>query len=202
MSAIAVPIPGELEPATDRRQSGERFVTIFRAGKLSRERGEELCVLRNVSSGGAMLHHNGQFSVGERVTLDLRLDENLDGRIAWVGDGRCGMAFGRKIDLERLLAGHAEDGLKPRQPRLRLVRPAKLKVDAHELEVVLRDVSQNGACIAYGSNIVPSRPEMRLGLDGLGDYRAIVRWRRGGFIGFNFASTLPMWALNEWVRGT
>jgi hypothetical protein len=64
----------------------------------------------------------------------------------------------------------------------------------------LRDISQAGACLAIDDRTLPRDSEFRVVLDGLGTFRAIPCWRRGGFVGVNFASTLQMWPLNDWVR--
>lgn len=183
----------------ERRASEDRYVSIFRAAKLSRGGVEELCVLRNISAGGAMLAHNAGLQVGEQISLDLRLDDHLDASVVWVKDDRCGLKFAAPADLPRILAGHT-GGTKPRPPRLRVSVDIALMADKTEYRGQLRDISQAGACIAVDDRTVPRLPEFRVGLRGMGDYRAIVCWRRSGFVGVNFASTLPMWPLNDWVR--
>lgn len=191
----------EQQELPERRAGDDRTVSIFRAGKLSREDGtEELCVVRNVSGGGAMLAHNGQFAEGERVQLDLRLDERLPARIVWVKDDRCGLEFDTPVDLAEILAAHEGELMRPRPPRLRVVAATRLAIGGTEYPAQLRDISRTGACFAIDEARLPRAPECRALLTGLGDYRAIVCWRRGGFIGVNFASTLQMWPLNDWVR--
>lgn len=193
MSAVPVAV---VQP--DRREN-ERYVTLYRAGKLTHGEDEQLVMLRNVSANGAMVNHNGRFAVDDRVTLDLRLDERLSGRVAWVKDDRIGIAFLEPTDLARLLARHERERFKPRAPRLRVTAPVELRLETGPVAGVLRDLSQHGACVAPATPLPPI-PELRLVLPEFGNYRAIVRWRRGGFIGLNFVSTLPMWDLNNWVR--
>ena len=183
--------------SVERRSADNRYVSIFRTGKISRAGGEELCVLRNISSGGAMIAHNGDLIVGERVTLDLRLDESLEATVVWVKGERSGLQFDTEADLPKILAGHTA-GPRPRPPRLRMAATVGVTVGASKHRVALRDISQTGACFEEGK--LPRVPELRIVLDGLGVYRAIVCWRRDGLIGVNFASTLPMWPLNDWVR--
>jgi hypothetical protein len=184
----------------ERRADDQRYVSIFRAGKMSRQGIEELCVLRNISTGGAMIAHNGDLAVGEQITLDLRFDERLDATVVWVKGDRCGVQFAGEVDLPKILAGHTS-GPKPRPPRLSTATDVSLFAGPTEHRAVLRDISQAGACLAVDDRTLPRDQEFRVALDGLGTFRAITCWRRGGFLGVNFASTLQMWPLNDWVRG-
>jgi hypothetical protein len=189
-----------MEIARVERRSGEqRYVSIFRAGKMARSGHEELCVLRNISTGGAMIAHNGDLVVGEKITLDLRFDEQLEATVVWVKGDRCGVQFGSEVDLPSILSGHTS-GPKPRPPRIRMATEVKLCAGTGEHRALLRDISQAGACLAVDDRTLPRDAEFRVVLEGLGTYRAIACWRRGGFLGVNFASTLQMWPLNDWVR--
>lgn len=199
MSALNARISESEIARVERRVDEDRYVSIFRAGKLSRGGAEELCVLRNISTGGAMIAHNGDLQIGERITLDLRLDESLEGVVVWIRGDRFGMQFDVPADLPRILAGHTA-GPKPRPPRLRVDRAVTLTAGKDQHRALLRDISQAGACLAIDDRKLPRAPEFRVMLDGLGDFRAIACWRRGGFVGVNFASTLQMWPLNDWVR--
>lgn len=198
MSAVALGEETEIS-RVERRSGDDRYVSIFRAGKLTCRGGEELCVLRNISTGGAMIAHNGTLEIGERVSLDLRLDEHFEATVAWVKGDRSGIQFDGPIDLPKILAGHTA-GPKPRPPRLRTNIEVTLFAGKTEHRAKLRDISQAGACLAIDERTLPRDPEFRVGLDKLGTFRAIVCWRRSGFIGVNFASTLQMWPLNDWVR--
>jgi hypothetical protein len=73
-------------------------------------------------------------------------------------------------------------------------------VEKTEHRALVRNISQTGACLNVDEKTLPRTPELRVMLDGLGDFRSVVCWRRSGFMGVNFVSTLPMWPLNEWVR--
>lgn len=183
----------------ERRSEDQRYVSIFRAGKMARGGHEELCVLRNISTGGAMIAHNGDLQIGEQITLDLRFDEHLEAEVVWVKGDRCGVQFGGPVDLPKILAGHTA-GPKPRPPRLRADIAVELIAGKAEHRVRLRDISQAGACFVVDDRTLPRDPEFRVVLEGFGTFRAIACWRRGGFLGVNFASTLQMWPLNDWVR--
>ena len=96
MSALARNEESEVS-RVERRSGDDRYVSIFRAGKLSRDGIEELCVLRNISAGGAMIAHNSPLETGDRISLDLRLDEHFEATIAWVKGDRSGLYFDTPI---------------------------------------------------------------------------------------------------------
>lgn len=199
MSALKLAdVDGE-SARVERRSDEQRYVSIFRAGKMSRCGHEELCVLRNISAGGAMIAHNSDLQVGEPIALNMRLDEQLDAEVVWVKGDRCGVQFATAVDLPKFLAGHTA-GPKPRPPRLRTDIAVTLFAGKVEHRATLRDISQAGACLAVDDRTLPREVEFRVVLEGLGTFRAIACWRRSGFVGVNFASTLQMWPLNDWVR--
>jgi hypothetical protein len=199
LSAVAAQIDEMEVSRVERRADDQRYVSIFRAGKMARNGREELCVLRNISTGGAMIAHNGDLQVGERVILDVRLDEQLEATVVWVKGDRCGVQFDGPVDLPKILAGHTS-GPKPRPPRLRTDIAVTVFAGPAEHRAQLRDISQAGACLAVDDRTLPRDTEFRVVLEGLGTFRAIACWRRAGFVGLNFASTLQMWPLNDWVR--
>ena len=146
-----------------------------------------------------MIAHNSDLAVGERIALNLRFEDQFEAQVVWVKGDRCGVRFDDEIDLPKILAGHTA-GTKPRPPRLRTATEIKILAGSKEHPALLRDISQAGACLAVDERVLPRDPEFRVVLEGLGTFRAIVCWRRGGFLGLNFASTLQMWPLNDWVR--
>ena len=58
----------------------------------------EMVRVRNLSAGGLMAEYPAQATPGTVVTLDLRGIGRIEGRVAWMTDGRIGIAFDRHID--------------------------------------------------------------------------------------------------------
>lgn len=54
--------------------------------------------VRNLSSGGMMAECEMRAEVGDEILTDLRNIGEVSGRIAWVREGRFGIAFDRPID--------------------------------------------------------------------------------------------------------
>ncbi len=196
-SAVAQ-IAGELPIQHDRRR-GKRFITIFRVGKITRSTGDELCMLRNMSEGGAMANVASLFHVGEHLTLNLRLEERVEAEVVWVRDGVIGLAFTKPVDLAALLATSAPAGPRPRAPRLCVAAQGKLHVDHEVYRIVTTDVSQSGAKLFVGVPL-PCSARVGLWIDGLPQQTGIVRWSSNGMIGVSFNQVIKIWDLTQWAR--
>ena len=54
--------------------------------------------VRNLSAGGMMAECPGQFQAGDPIEVEMRGVGLINGRIAWVAEGRIGIAFDQEID--------------------------------------------------------------------------------------------------------
>lgn len=57
--------------------------------------------IRNLSSGGLMAEFAGRADIGDAAEVDVRGIGPIAGRVAWVAEGRMGIAFDREIDPKR-----------------------------------------------------------------------------------------------------
>lgn len=60
--------------------------------------------VRNLSPGGMMAQGQGALSAGARVSVTLRNIGTVPGRVAWIEDGRYGIAFDQEIDPQAVRA--------------------------------------------------------------------------------------------------
>lgn len=195
LKTVDEPVSG---PTVERRQ-GERFVTIFRVGKVTRLSGEELCMLRNLSPGGAMAHVASPFGIDERVSIDLRFIDPVSARVAWTRDGVVGFAFAEEIDLPRVLSARSDPDQRARPPRLSVNAQAQLRVGHEAFQVVTTDISQKGAKIFVGVPLGLGL-EMRLAVEGLPLVAGTVRWSAGGMAGLSFDRPYDVWELSRWAK--
>lgn len=74
--------------------------SMFLLARMRRlERDEEILArVRNLSAGGMMVETPAQLARGDLIESDLRGIGLVRGRIAWVADGRVGVAFDSPID--------------------------------------------------------------------------------------------------------
>lgn len=199
---------GQLSDKADRdagitdaeRRTSERHVTIYHPGKIVLGDVEELCLVRNISTSGAMAQVGSDYCVGNGLILYLRVDEPIPGAVAWVRDGHIGIAFSAPIDLSVRLGPVAPGMLRPRAPRLNVPAEAHAQIGDNIVPVTLADISQNGAKLCCGT-VKLNGGDIKLTIDGLGTFTSIVRWSRAGMAGVSFLRTIPIWDLNSWAVG-
>src|SRR5688572_11518627 len=74
-------------PRYEERRETDRHVTILRVGILVVEGRRELCLIRNVSSGGLKAHVYSPLVVGQRVAIEFRTEQPMSGTIVWTEGG-------------------------------------------------------------------------------------------------------------------
>ncbi|MBO9713413.1 PilZ domain-containing protein [Sphingomonas sp.] len=190
----AVPLPPE-------RRSEMRRTTLLRVGKLVVGDDQRLCMIRNISSAGAMLKVYQPLAVGDPVAVEVTPDCPVEARVIWTTEDLAGVAFAKSIDVIAALRGGRADGpyrRAARTPRVRLTRPARLCTETAECDVTLRDISPNGACVETGLKLA-NDAEVALFIPGLPTAPARVRWCRDGRVGLEFDLPLPIDRLADWI---
>ena len=191
----------ETVPAPPERRRQERHLTILRVGILIVDGRRELCLIRNVSAGGLMAHVYSPVREGERVTVELKSNQAIRGRIAWVRDANAGIAFEKPVDIASLLANPPvlDNGWKPRLPRVEIDRLATLRVGARTYWVQTRDISQGGVKIdtdqpfETGTAVVVTLERFR-------PLPGTVRWQNGRACGIAFNALIPFDELIAWLK--
>jgi hypothetical protein len=188
-------------PAPPERREGERYVTILRVGVLVIDGRRELCLIRNVSAGGLMAHVYSPVRPGQRVVVELKSNQQIEGEVEWVRDADAGIAFDVKVDISQLLATPAvlENGWRPRLPRVEIDRLATLRVGARTYWVHTRDVSQGGVKIETDLPL-DTGTEVMVTLENLRPLAATVRWQKGRACGIAFNDLLPFEELIAWLK--
>lgn len=189
-----VPMPPE-------RRQDQRHLKILRVGTLILGGRRELCLIRNISAGGVMAHVYSPVAPGERVAIELKTHQPVEGRIVWTREANAGIQFDQAMDVTELLANPAmlDNGWRPRTPRVEIDRMATLRCGARTHWVQARDISQSGVKVetdqppAEGEEIVLT----------LEDFRAlhgVVRWRTETGCGIAFNELLPFGELMAWLK--
>jgi len=190
--------PSESQPAASERRDGERHMTVYRVGSLSIGDQRELCLVKNISAAGMMVHTYCTIPEGTAVTVEFKCGRPIDGKVSWFREPNAGISFDEPIDVVEILSTSA-DGPRPRMPRIAIESVVTVREGASVFRLRTCDVSQGGmklsceAPIAAGSGVVVT-------LDGLGPNPAIVRWCGSGHIGLTFNRTLPLTSLVGWLQ--
>jgi len=197
--ASAVPAPPERRGAV--RHGAERYLRILRVGTLVVDGRRELCLIRNVSAGGLMAHVYSSLTPGGRVTVELKTNQHVAGRVVWTRQGNAGIQFDAPMDVAELLANPhiLDNGWRPRTPRVEIDRMATLRSGARTDWVHARDVSQSGVRIETCAAPAPDE-EVVVTLDGFRPLHGVVRWADDGQCGIGFNELIPFGELIAWLK--
>ncbi len=193
----------ELPPGSspDRREN-ERFATIYRVARIVTERGhQQLCLIRNISSGGLLLESYAQLVEGDHLRIEPKMGGCLTGVVSWSQPHLAGVAFAEPIDVSAFLSATEHrhgSSHEPRSPRIEAQCPARLQVGPIWREVRLRDLSQGGAKIDCEEPL-PVGEKVVLQVDDLDPIAGHVRWARDNQVGLTFSSAIPFGDLSQWT---
>jgi hypothetical protein len=161
----------------------------------------QVCSIRKLSAGGAIVQVDDPVTPGERLDLELMTGEQLVGTIAWQRDNEVGLRFDTPIDVFAVIAQDivSQPGERRRMPRVELVVQALLETEAGTELVTTRDISQGGAKLD-----VPYRLKLEervlLTLDGLPPQPGVVRWSSDHVAGVAFLPELRWQELMVWLK--
>src|SRR5688572_14421021 len=161
----------------------------------------QVCLIRKISAGGAVLHTDLPVEEGGRLELELGTGEHLDGTIAWRRGSELGLRFDEPIDVLPILARNlvSQPGERRRMPRVEVFCPARLDLETGPVLVTIRDIAQGGAKI---EGLIALKPEERVTLapEGLRPLASVVRWSAGKVAGLAFEPALEWQELMPWFR--
>lgn len=182
------------------RRVERRHMSVLRVGKLIVGNAEELCMVRNISSGGLMAHVYSRHAPGDDVTVEIRNGHMLSGKVAWFQTGQMGMAFDTPIDVLAFLAGEQDNlnGMRSRAPRLSMNFRALLRRGAEYMNVTVHDISQGGAKLEPSGELAVD-DEIVVMINGLPPIPACVRWTEKGRAGAGFLQVVPFDTLARWA---
>jgi hypothetical protein len=191
----------EQVPAPPERHDGERYVTILRVGVLVIDGRRELCLIRSISAGGLMAHVYSPVQSGQRVIVELKSNQQIEGEVNWVRDADAGISFDTPVDIAQMLATPTvlENGWRPRLPRVEVDRLATVRVGARTYWVRTRDVSQGGVKIDIDQPLEPDTAVV-VTMNDLRPLAATVRWQNGRACGIGFNDLIPFDELITWLK--
>ncbi len=188
-------------PAPSERRRDERHLKILRVGTLIADGRRELCLIRNISAGGVMAHVYSKLVPGQRVSVELKSHQPVDGRVVWMREANAGIQFDSAMDVAELLANPQllDNGWRPRTPRVEIDRMATLRVGATINWVHARDISQSGVKIETDQPLEPDT-EVVLTLEDFRPLHGVVRWGAGDHCGLAFNQLIPFGELIAWLK--
>ena len=189
---------GKSLPEAPERRTGERHLSLLRVGSLTIGDRRELCLIKNISAGGMLIRAYCEIAEGTRVAIELKQGEAISGTARWTRDECTGVSFDHPIDVLALLTS-AEDGPKPRMPRIEVNCTAWLRVGATVHRTRAVDISQGGLKIEFRSAL-QARAEVVVSIAGLDPCHGVVRWVADGTYGIAFNRVVPLAVLISWLH--
>lgn len=180
------------------RRNADRHLTLFRVGILSVEGRRELCLIKNISSGGMSIRPYCALAAGMPVVIELKTGMSVPGTVAWLDHATAGIEFAEPVDVIDVLAA-SDHGPKPRMPRVEVECLATVRDGAMVHRMAVCDVSQGGVKLA-GSLSSDAPNDLSITLPGMAPRAASLRWSAGGHVGLTFNRLLALPELVEWLR--
>lgn len=161
----------------------------------------QVCSIRKLSAGGAIVHVDGPVTLGEKLDLELMTGEQLVGTIAWWRGSEVGLRFDTPIDVFAVIAQDivSQPGERRRMPRVELVVQALLETAAGTELVTTRDISQGGAKLDVPFKLKVEE-RVLITLDGLPPQQGVVRWSADHVAGVAFVPELRWQELMVWLK--
>lgn len=190
----------EAPPPPERRRDA-RQLTILRVGALIAPNGRELCLIRNISAGGLMAHVYSRHAPGAEVSVELKSNQAVAGRVVWADEANVGIEFDEPIDLEEMLSSQQglANGWRPRLPRVEVDRLATLRCGSRLYGVNTRDISQGGVKVETDQPLEVGR-DVVLTMERFRPVAGVVRWCQGGLAGIAFNHLIPFHELMAWLK--
>jgi PilZ domain-containing protein len=191
----------EATPRPPERRREPRHLTILRVGALIGPNGRELCLIRNISARGLMAHVYASHVRDERVSVELKTNQQVSGTIIWTSESTVGVRFDEPVDVAELLSAQTTlpKGWRPRLPRVEVDRLATLRCGARVHGVNTRDISQGGVKVETDQPLEPGA-EVVLAMERFRALQGVVRWCRDGLAGIAFNQLIPFPELMAWLK--
>jgi hypothetical protein len=189
---------GSLADQSERR-GGSRHMTVLRVARLDTRRGQELCLVRNISAGGLMANVYSNLVIGDPVVVEFKVEDRFAGRVVWRRENQIGVQFDEMADVSALLnAEESAEGLRARSPRIDVDQPARLRAGARYHAVTVTNISQSGVGITSEDELETGK-QIVLTIPDLPPVSGTVRWNADGHAGIAFDERLRLDLLAQWV---
>ena len=185
-------------PADSNRRTDERHMTLFRVGAIIVGERRELCLVKNISAGGALIRAYSKLEPEDRIQIELNERQPVAGQVSWLRGSDAGITFDSPVDVVDLLKT-SSDGPRPRMPRIEVSCVGFVREGAISHRVVIHNISQGGVSVET-ANPLTVGAEVAVSLPALPPQGAVVRWKDGQRYGITFNTVLALASLVEWLH--
>ena len=185
-------------PAEPDRRADDRHLTLFRVGSIVIGERRELCLVKNISAGGALIRAYCPLDPEQQLDVELKEGQPVPGTVTWVRGSDAGITFDRPVNVVELLKTSSDDP-RPRMPRVEVSSVAFVRDGAIVHRSLLHNISQGGVSVET-ANPLTVGSDVTVSLPGLPPQGAVVRWNDGRRYGITFNTVLPLAGLVEWLH--
>lgn len=185
-------------PTQEDRRNDERHLTLFRVGAILIGQKRKLCLVKNISAGGALVRPYCKLQPEQRIQIELKEQQPIPGSVTWVRGSDAGITFDERVDVVELLKTNLE-GPRPRMPRVEIACVCFVREGAIVHRTNLHNISQGGISVECAHPLT-SGTQVTITLPGLPTQLGSVRWNEGSRYGIAFNDVLPLAALVEWLH--
>jgi len=188
------------EPPVAESRSSDRHLTLFRVGSIFIGETRELCLVKNISAGGALIRAYCSLETGQKLTVEIKEGRPVSGRVSWLRGSDFGIEFDSPIDVVELLTPDSE-GRRPRMPRAETSCIGFVREGAVVHRAQILNISQGGIS-AEIPNALTMGGDVTVSLTGLPPQQGVVRWSSSGRYGISFNTVIGLPMLIDWLHRT
>jgi hypothetical protein len=185
-------------PPEPERRLDARHLTLFRVGSIIIDQRRELCLVKNISAGGALIRAYCSLEPDVRLAIELKEQQPVAGEVIWVRGSDAGITFDEPVDIVELLTANA-DGPRPRMPRVQVSCVGFVREGAILHRAVVQNISQGGISVET-ANPLSLAGDVTVSLPGLPPQDGVVRWSDSNRYGITFNTVLPLVGLVQWLH--
>jgi hypothetical protein len=173
----------------------------FQPGALILGSVRQICQVRKIGPGGAVIHADLPIEEGGRLELELEDGQMLGGIVAWQRGSELGLRFDAPIDILPIIARNLanQPGERRRMPRIEISCPALLEQGGRTDLAAIRDIAQGGVKIEAPRPLEPDT-KVTVTPEGLHPIDGVVRWVNEQMTGIAFNRELGWQELMVWIR--
>lgn len=177
---------------SDRRRHG-RLAMAGAAARLDAMGGCGLCILLDLSDGGAQIQTPIALRFGDPVRISFDCTNAMQGRVVWNCGNKAGIQFLAPVVLSTLIRKVATDrwNRTSRAPRLPVNGPALATTEAGSYSTVVYDISQEGMRIWNAGDLRPGSAVDVVMSDAV-RVHGTVRWSAGICAGIQLSGRLTV----------
>ena len=119
-------------PPKRNRRAGKRILTLFRVGSIIIGDRRELCLVKNISAGGALVRVYSTLKAKQPLQIELKEGQPVPGHVSWAKGTEAGIEFilkggrlvlklsdnGKGFDAEQTFDGNGLQSMRQRAERL------------------------------------------------------------------------------------